>query len=247
MGHVCAHGHAALAQAPYRPGPWISVVDLSCLVRGPARRRRMAATVQGRHQGLAGLPAVGARHGWCCRRERHGGHRSRSRPDGRARRSARTSRARDHLRAQGCSGRRPRRLRRPAPAGLSIVGSQAGAGDRPSVPLVGHNRFRALQGRQDRRARRQRLSLRQCRRCPGGGGRRGAPVRAATASAADQQVERDRVSRILPGLSRPRRRGAMADLHLHLLRRRAAAARVRCCVATAMRDSPSGSTSPGST
>ena len=181
VGHVRAHGHAALAQAPHRARPRISLPDLSCLVRSAARRGRMAAAVQDRHQGLAGLPAVGARHGWTCGRERHGGHASRSRPNERARRAARTSRPRDRIRAKGRSCGRPRRIGRCIPAGFSIVGSGSRARNRSSVPLVGSHRLRALQGRQGRHSRRRRLSLRQCRRRPGDGRRKGLPVRAATA------------------------------------------------------------------
>ncbi len=60
----------------------LSRADVPRLVRGPARRRGLAASLQDRHVGLARLPAVGARHRADRHRERCRGdeHRSGSGP-----------------------------------------------------------------------------------------------------------------------------------------------------------------------
>ena len=74
----------------------------------------------------------------------------------------------------------------------------------------------------------------------------GAPVLAAGAPAADQQVEVDRVCGLLPRLRRARRRQALADLQLHPLARACRRRTSWCCAATATRASPSTSPSHGS-
>ena len=108
LGHLCAHGYTALAQAPDGTRSRLSGAHLPRLVRGPARRRRLAAPLQGRHLGLARLPGVGARHRADCRRERRRGDADRARPGLRTRAVGATWRRRDGLRAQGRSRRRAR-------------------------------------------------------------------------------------------------------------------------------------------
>ena len=78
------------------------------------------------------------------------------------------------------------------------------------------------------------------------GARAGTPVLAATAPAADQQVEVDRVSGLLPRLRRARRRAGAGTSTAISSRRACRRPTSWCCAATATPASPSTSPSPGS-
>ena len=110
LGHLRAHGDAALAQAPDGPRHRLSRADVPRLVRGPARRRGLAASLQDRHVGLARLPAMGARHRADRHRQRYRGDEHRSGWGLRARRARWRERVGDGVRPQGRAGRRPRRF-----------------------------------------------------------------------------------------------------------------------------------------
>ena len=186
----------------------------------------MAAALQGRHQGLARLPAVGARHRGPHRRERHRGHAARSR----ARRRAR--RAREEGRPETIYARK-----------VVLAGGRDGSGAPywPAFPSLPDGR-KAGKGRVFHSS--DAIDFARFK-----GGKVG--VLGASASAFDNAavalesgaaeahlfVRRPHLPQInkskwtvfpgfFHGYPRSRRSDAMADLHLHLFRSRAAAARV---------------------
>ena len=102
LGHLRAHGHPALAQAPDRPRPRLPRAHLSRLVRGAARRRGLGPALQDRHRRLAGLSAVGAGYGRHRGRERHRGSGHRSWTGPRPRRAAGPRAPRPCTREKSC-------------------------------------------------------------------------------------------------------------------------------------------------
>ena len=226
VGHLCAHGYAALAQAPDRARPRLPRAHVPRLVRGPAWERR-AGSASPRSPPPIGWPtSVGARHRADRGRERRPSDAIELEPGLRSRAAGRAARRRDRVRAQGRARRRARWRRRPLCAAVSLAGEHPAQCAGAHLPLLRQHRLCPFQGRQRRRARRQRVGLRQRGRGPRGRCTRRAPVLAPAASAAGQQVEVDGLSRVLSRLCRPRGCATLADLHLHLRRGRAAAARV---------------------
>ena len=197
LGHLRAHGHAALAQAPDRPRPRLSRADVPRLVRGPARGRRLAAPLQDRHLRLAGLPAVGARH----RADRRSRTASRRRCIDLDRGFVRVQLAgpggaETVVRAQSRAGRRTRRRRCALRAAVPLAGARPAGRARPRLPLlptdIDFARFRGgrvgVLGASASAFDNAAVALEA-------GARAGAPVLAPPASAAGQQVEVDGLSR----------------------------------------------------
>ena len=227
----------------------LSRADVPRLVRGPARRRGLAASLQDRHVRLARLPAMGARHRADRHRERHRGDEHRSGAGLRARRARWRERVGDRVRAQGRAGRRPRRLGCALRAAVPFAGARARMAERVRVF---HSCRRTSTSRASRAARsacsvpaprpsttppwrsrpgrRRRSCSRGGRTCRRSTSRSGRCFRASSTAIADLDDAR-----------------RWRDLQLHPLARACRRRTSRCCAATAMPASPSTSPSPGST